>query len=183
RATSTGSSTTPTQSYPQAPCRGSSTTDSPSGTAYASLTLCPTTNFDTRTSLKRRSTSTTLLGSIPVATRTKNCLRVSRFSIENPAAMPSQVMSRASCVITYPDLRNTYSIIGICGIDKKVTPVCYRITETEASVCAEIFAMEIEACITTGFLRAGDVLVLNNAAIYSGKENRKLEDWLWEYHE
>ena len=81
---------------------------------------------------------------------------------------------------TDPDWRNTYSIIGIVGIDKRVTPMKYRITD--ATVDAELFALEIEDALRTGFLRSGDVLVLDNAAIHSGKENSSLEDWLWDYH-
>ena len=82
--------------------------------------------------------------------------------------------------MTGPDLRNTYSIIGMCGICRKSTPVRFRITE--ATVDAELFAMEIEASVASKFLRAGDVLVLDNAANHSGKENNVLEVWLWEYH-
>ncbi len=81
---------------------------------------------------------------------------------------------------TDPDLRNTYSIIGICGIDDAVTPVRFRITES--TVDAELFAIEIEASIASGYLRSGDVLVMDNATNHSGKENTALEDWLWEYH-
>ncbi len=36
-----------------------------------------------------------------------------------------------------PDLRNMYSIIGICGISRQSTPVWYRITES--TVDAELF--------------------------------------------
>ena len=82
--------------------------------------------------------------------------------------------------MTEPDLRNTYSIIGICGIDKKVTPVRFRITE--ATVDAELFAIEIEDAIRVGYLRPGNVLVLDNATNHTGKENTVLEDWLWEDH-
>ncbi len=39
------------------------------------------------------------------------------------------------------DLRNTYSIIGICGISRQSTPVRYRITES--TVDAELFPLEI----------------------------------------
>ena len=82
--------------------------------------------------------------------------------------------------MTDPDLRNTYSIIGICGISRRSTPVRYRITES--TVDAEIFALEIEDAIASRFLRAGDVLVMDNAANHTGKENTVLEDWLWEEH-
>jgi hypothetical protein len=79
-----------------------------------------------------------------------------------------------------PDLRNTYSIIGICGISRQSTPVWYRITES--TVDAELFALEIEDAVASQFLWPGDVLVMDNAANHTGKENTVLEDWLWEEH-
>ena len=78
--------------------------------------------------------------------------------------------------MTDPDLRNTYSIIGMCCISRRSTPIRFRITE--ATVYAELFAMEIEASVASKFLRAGDVVVLDNAANHWGKENNVLEDWL-----
>jgi len=42
-----------------------------------------------------------------------------------------------------PDFRNTYSIISICEISRRSTPV--RFWTTEAMVDAELFAMVIEA--------------------------------------
>jgi hypothetical protein len=42
--------------------------------------------------------------------------------------------------------------------------------------------MEIEATIAKRFLRAGDILVLDNAANHAGKGNTVLENWLWEEH-
>ena len=53
---------------------------------------------------------------------------------------------------------------------------------TDATVDADLFSMEIEAAIAVRFLRAGDVLVLDNAANHTGKGNTVLEDWLWEEH-
>ncbi len=84
--------------------------------------------------------------------------------------------------MTDPDLCNTYSIIGICSTCRRSTPLRYRITD--ATVDADLFSMEIEAAIAIRFLRAGDVLVLDNAAHHAGKGNTVLEDWLWtEYSE
>ena len=76
------------------------------------------------------------------------------------------------------DFRNTYSIIGFCGIDRRAMAVRYRIHDNINN--AEQFGLEIEAAIATGFLLAGDVLVLDNAAIHTGRENRVLPAWLWE---
>ncbi len=45
---------------------------------------------------------------------------------------------------------------------------------------AKIFALEIKDAIASRFLRAGNVLVMDNAANHTGKENTVLEDWLWE---
>ena len=42
--------------------------------------------------------------------------------------------------------------------------------------------MEIESVIGMRFLRAGDVLILDNAANHTGKGNSVLEEWLWEEH-
>jgi hypothetical protein len=76
--------------------------------------------------------------------------------------------------MTDPDLRNTYSIIGICGILRRSTPLRYRITDS--TVDAELFALELEDAIALRFLRADDVLVMDNAANHTGKENTVLED-------
>ena len=37
--------------------------------------------------------------------------------------------------------------------------------------------------IVKGFLRAGDVLVMDNAENNTGKVNNVLDEWLWEEHE
>ena len=42
--------------------------------------------------------------------------------------------------------------------------------------------MEIKAALATGYLRPGNILVLDNVANHSGKENTVLEDWLWKRH-
>jgi hypothetical protein len=82
--------------------------------------------------------------------------------------------------MTDPDFRNTYSIIGICGICTRSSPVRNRITD--ATVDANLFSMEIESAIAHRYLRAGDVLILDNAAIHMGKDNSVIKEWLWEEH-
>ena len=79
---------------------------------------------------------------------------------------------------TPSDFRNTYPIIGFCGIDSTTTPVRYRIHEERKD--AEQFSIEVETAAVTGFLKGGDVLVSDNAAIHTGRENSVLEDWLWD---
>lgn len=56
----------------------------------------------------------------------------------------------------------------------------YRITDT--SVDAELFSLEIESAIAHRYLQAGDVLILDNAANHTGKDNTVLEEWLWTEH-
>jgi hypothetical protein len=58
--------------------------------------------------------------------------------------------------------------------------VWYRITDT--TVDADLFSMEIESAIGMRFLRAGDVLILDNAANHTGKGNSVLEEWLCQEH-
>jgi len=82
--------------------------------------------------------------------------------------------------ITDLDLCNTYLIISICGIFTRSMPVLHPITDT--MVDPDLFLMEIEAAIAMRFLRAGDILVLDNAANHTGKGNTVLENWLCKEH-
>jgi hypothetical protein len=81
---------------------------------------------------------------------------------------------------TDPDLRNTYLIIGICGICTRLSPVCYPIAD--ATVDADLFLMKIESAIANRYLRVGNILILDNTANHTGKGNSVLEEWLWEEH-
>ena len=101
-------------------------------------------------------------------------------SIFNKLARRDVLTGLVPVTITDPDLRNTYSIIGICGICPRSRPVRYRITD--ATVDANLFSLEIKSAIANRFLRAGDVLILHNAANHTGKGNSVLKEWLWEEH-
>ena len=78
------------------------------------------------------------------------------------------------------DFRNTYSIVGFCGIDKKTPPVSFLMHDAKNDA-ASFFDALLQA-ISEGFFRPNDVLVLDNAAIHSKGDNDGLEDWLWENH-
>jgi hypothetical protein len=80
-------------------------------------------------------------------------------------------------VITPSDFRNTYSVYGMCGIDK-ATPALYWRIHTGPNDSVE-FSYDVERACCFGYLRAGDVLVLDNAAIHTGKDNKYLEDFVW----
>jgi hypothetical protein len=74
------------------------------------------------------------------------------------------------------DFRNTYSLTGFCGIDSSV-PACYVIIHQLIND-SSTFAEAVEELIVVGWLKRGDVLVLDNAAIHVGGENVDLRDWL-----
>ena len=82
--------------------------------------------------------------------------------------------------IVNSDFRNTYVIIGFCGVDPTVTPLRYNITD--ASNNSETFRSAVEGAIALGFLKPGDVLVLDNAPMHLGGENVDLEEFLWVHH-
>ncbi|KAL7471199.1 hypothetical protein ACHAXS_011463 [Conticribra weissflogii] len=81
-------------------------------------------------------------------------------------------------ITTNPDFRNTYAITGFCGINRNTNPMWFRIHN--GTNTAEEFAKDIETAILMKFLLPGDILVLDNAPNHVGKENKVLEDWLWE---
>lgn len=81
-------------------------------------------------------------------------------------------------IMTHSDFRNTYSIVGICGIDPRTTPLRYSIAEGIND--AENFALQIELAVLVGYLQFGDILVLDRATIHTGGTNTILEDWLWD---
>lgn len=78
------------------------------------------------------------------------------------------------------DFRNTYAITGFCGIDPECPAVSFDIHDEKNNAAS--FGNAVIQAIGEGFLRAGDVLVLDNAAIHFKGDNCGLEDWLWDEH-
>ena len=81
-------------------------------------------------------------------------------------------------IITSPNFKNTHSITGFCGIDRRTNPVWYRIHKFTND--AEQFRDDVEAAIRDGFLQPRDILVLDNATIHTGKDNKVLAESLWD---
>jgi hypothetical protein len=79
-------------------------------------------------------------------------------------------------IMTHPDFRQRYTIVGFCGIDPRVSPVRYGISvnTNDAANFSDQIVMAIHLC----WLLPGDVLVLDNAAIHNGGDNSDLENWL-----
>ena len=67
-------------------------------------------------------------------------------------------------IIVASDFRNTYNVIGICGIARDTAPMAYKMHDGIND--SEVFTDFILECVAFGFLRFGDVLVLDNAAIH-----------------
>ena len=66
-------------------------------------------------------------------------------------------------LVVDPDFRNTYSIIGFCGINIGTAPSDYYVNE--GTNCSDHFVEAVELSLAKGILRDA-VLVLDNAAIH-----------------
>lgn len=58
----------------------------------------------------------------------------------------------------------------MCGIDEDVAPLYWRIHDGNND--ADEFSYDVETACIIGYLRQGVVLVLDNAAIHSGRDNK-----------
>jgi uncharacterized membrane protein YuzA (DUF378 family) len=81
-------------------------------------------------------------------------------------------------IITDSDFRNTYTIIGLCGVDTSTPPFFFNLNQFTND--SEAFSIAVEEAIIAGFLKSGDILVMDNAAIHVFGENDVLVDFLWE---
>jgi len=83
-------------------------------------------------------------------------------------------------MIVTSDFRNRYNLTGFCSINPMTTKYAVWCSLHECINDADQFHLELEYAIHSGFFRGGDVLVLDNAAVHTGKENSVLQDYLWE---
>lgn len=86
--------------------------------------------------------------------------------------MPEQIVNS--------DFRNTYAIIGFCGIDPDTPAVSFSIHDEKNNAAS--FSDAVINALAEGFLRPWDILVLDNAAIHFKGENQGLIDYMWDYH-
>ena len=77
------------------------------------------------------------------------------------------------------DSRNTYYVIGFCGIYIRNPAVDYYIVGEEETTMAATFMAAIESSVAKGFLMPGDILVLDKAAIHLYRESQDLFNFLW----
>eukprot|EP00956_Cyclotella_meneghiniana_P031866 scaffold85386_cov38-Cyclotella_meneghiniana.AAC.2 len=78
-----------------------------------------------------------------------------------------------------PDFRNTYNLTGFCKIDPTTHEHAVWCSVHELLNDADNFALDLEYAIQQGFIRGGMILVIDNAAVHTGKENTVLEEYLW----
>ena len=76
------------------------------------------------------------------------------------------------------DFRNTYTLLGLAGIDRRGGTAFYHKIHTEKNDSTE-FGIFIEGALEAGFLLNWDVLVLDNATYHDGGDNKYLAEWLW----
>lgn len=79
-----------------------------------------------------------------------------------------------------PDFSNRYNLTGFCSINPHTTQSAVWCSLNEVVNDADQFALELEYAIQSGFFTGGDILVLDNAAIHTGRNNSVLQDYLWE---
>ena len=79
------------------------------------------------------------------------------------------------------DFRNTYTIIGVCGVASETVPFDYILHEGMNN--AAIFSDVILMMVADETLVSGDALVMDNAAIHHYHESSALEDVLWDEFE
>ena len=83
-------------------------------------------------------------------------------------------------ILVDPDWRNTYTIIGFCGIAPDTKAFSYVLRNGTNN--AANFSETVIRMVASGFLRRGDVLVLDNAAIHHYRESTNLGNYLWNEH-
>eukprot|EP00594_Rhizosolenia_setigera_P015463 CAMPEP_0178958698 /NCGR_PEP_ID=MMETSP0789-20121207/11798_1 /TAXON_ID=3005 /ORGANISM="Rhizosolenia setigera, Strain CCMP 1694" /LENGTH=376 /DNA_ID=CAMNT_0020641455 /DNA_START=63 /DNA_END=1193 /DNA_ORIENTATION=+ len=87
------------------------------------------------------------------------------------------ITGRVEAILVDSDFRNTYTIIGFCGISGNF-PFDHYIHDSTND--ARTFCWAVEAAIFKGFLLPGDILVLDNASIHRFRDSVNLEDWLYD---
>ena len=76
------------------------------------------------------------------------------------------------------DWRNTYCITGYTSINRSNAPLYWTIHQEKND--SSTFRESIIRAISRGFLKVGDILILDNAAIHNGGTNRNIDQQLWE---
>ena len=85
----------------------------------------------------------------------------------NGAARKDPFTGSVPATIVDSDFRNTYNIIGFCGIDAFIPcAVDYYIIGEGQTTTAGVFMETIKQSISKGYLHGGDVLILNNASVH-----------------
>lgn len=98
--------------------------------------------------------------------------------IHNRKTRRNTLTGEIPVVHTESDFRNTHSVTGICSIDMSHPAALWFQLHDERND-ATSFSMCVEGAIKSGFLKRGDILVMDNAAYHTKGDNQGTEDWLW----
>ena len=82
-------------------------------------------------------------------------------------------------IVTNSDFRNTYTLLGLAGIDRRGGSAFFHKIHDNKNDAHE-FGIFIEAALEAGFLMNWDVLVIDNARYHDGGDNKYLAEWLWD---
>lgn len=77
-------------------------------------------------------------------------------------------------------MRNRWNIMAICSIKRSVRALQFIMVEEKGD--SILFQSFIRELLKSGYLRPGDILVLDNCTIHMGGENEFLQEVLWMEH-
>jgi transposase len=70
-------------------------------------------------------------------------------------------------------------MIGFCGVDTFAPPFFFNLNQFTND--SNAFSIAVEEAIIAGFLKSGNILVMDNTAIHVFGENDVLINFLWEH--
>jgi len=95
----------------------------------------------------------------------------------NRKVRPDPLTGIVPPVIADSDFRNTYCIMGFCGVDPMSAPFQYTIGEDNHD--SDCFVDTVYRLVAIGWLKRNDILVVDNSQVHCGREAAELEDYLW----
>jgi hypothetical protein len=76
------------------------------------------------------------------------------------------------------EFRNTYNIVGICGINKMTRPFFFRLSDDTNDSFHSLSPSKTHS--GGRYINRGEVLVLENAPIHCSAEIQEFDDWLYQ---
>ena len=86
---------------------------------------------------------------------------------------------RVRCIFVNGNFRQAFNLISIIRLSGDEPPMHYSIGEENGTAAS--FTAYIELLISINWFKPGDVLIMDNAAIHTGREASIVADILWEF--